>query len=146
MQTTAKRYQYKLIPSKRRDHPIKTRAQQDGYTLERVDVHGPTTTPLLNNSEQRHHSAAPTVLVRGAECYVGRNDNPSFGASVRSLPGCLLHLKRTIMQLGRSHSKSSRIRSGAPWARPDAIRYARVCAYVRRAMALTSLAAVGLRV
>jgi hypothetical protein len=46
---------------------------QDGYTLERVDVHG--------GSE-----AAPAVLVRGAECYVGQNDNPSFGACVLPSP------------------------------------------------------------
>jgi len=42
--------------------------EKDGYTLERVDVHG--------GSE-----AAPSVLVHGAECYVGRNDNPSFVGS-----------------------------------------------------------------
>ncbi|KAH9065015.1 ChaC-like protein [Lactarius vividus] len=38
--------------------------EKDGYTLERVDVHG-----------------AGDVLVCGAECYVGRNDNPSFVGS-----------------------------------------------------------------
>ena len=46
---------------------------QDGYTLERVDVHG-----------SGEEAATPVVLVRGAECYVGRNDNPSFGACVQS--------------------------------------------------------------
>ncbi|KAH9172888.1 ChaC-like protein [Lactarius sanguifluus] len=38
--------------------------EKDGYTLERVDVHG-----------------AGNVPVCGAECYVGRNDNPSFVGS-----------------------------------------------------------------
>ncbi|KAI9453656.1 ChaC-like protein [Lactarius psammicola] len=49
--------------------------EKDGYTLERVDVHG-----LLGASEEGHEAAA-VVLVRGAECYVGRNDNPSFVGS-----------------------------------------------------------------
>ena len=39
---------------------------QDGYTLERVDVYG-----LVDGVHE-------TVVIPGAECYVGRNDNPSF--------------------------------------------------------------------
>jgi hypothetical protein len=39
---------------------------QDGYTLERVDVYG-----LVDGVHE-------TVLIPGAECYVGRKDNPSF--------------------------------------------------------------------
>lgn len=39
---------------------------QDGYTLERVDVYG-----LIDGVHE-------TVVIPGAECYVGRNDNPSF--------------------------------------------------------------------
>jgi len=50
---------------------VRARAHQDGYTLERVDVHGPAPSG----------DAATVVLVRGAECYVGRNDNPSFVGS-----------------------------------------------------------------
>ena len=49
---------------------------QDGYTLERVDVHG--------SGGGEAAAAVTPVLVRGAECYVGRNDNPSFGACVQS--------------------------------------------------------------
>ncbi|KAI0286417.1 ChaC-like protein [Russula brevipes] len=40
--------------------------EKDGYTLERVDVYG-----LVDGA----HDA---VVIPGAECYVGRNDNPSF--------------------------------------------------------------------
>jgi hypothetical protein len=43
---------------------------QDGYTLERVDVYG------LVDGRHEHEM----VVVQGAECYVGRNDNPSFSA------------------------------------------------------------------
>ena len=50
---------------------------QDGYTLERVDVHD-------SGGEAAAAATPPVVLVRGAECYVGRNDNPSFGACVQS--------------------------------------------------------------
>lgn len=39
---------------------------QDGYTLERVDVYG-----LIDGVHE-------TMVIPGAECYVGRNDNPSF--------------------------------------------------------------------
>ncbi|KAI0297521.1 ChaC-like protein [Multifurca ochricompacta] len=39
--------------------------EKDGYTLERVDVYG-----LVDGQE--------TIVMPGAECYVGRNDNPSF--------------------------------------------------------------------
>jgi cation transport protein ChaC len=41
---------------------------QDGYTLERVDVYG-----LIDGVNE-------TVVIPGAECYVGRNDNPSFSS------------------------------------------------------------------
>jgi hypothetical protein len=41
---------------------------QDGYTLERVDVYG-----LIDGVHE-------TVVIPGAECYVGRNDNPSFSS------------------------------------------------------------------
>ncbi|KAF8502871.1 ChaC-like protein-domain-containing protein [Russula emetica] len=40
--------------------------EKDGYTLERVDVYG-----LIDGVHE-------TVVIPGAECYVGRNDNPSF--------------------------------------------------------------------
>jgi cation transport protein ChaC len=40
--------------------------EKDGYTLERVDVYG-----LVDGVHE-------TVVIPGAECYVGRNDNPSF--------------------------------------------------------------------
>ena len=61
------------------------RVTQDGYTLERVDVHGHTSLPLGGSEgEGGGHEAATVVLVRGAECYVGQNDNPSFGACVRA--------------------------------------------------------------
>ncbi|KAI9510700.1 ChaC-like protein, partial [Russula earlei] len=43
--------------------------EKDGYTLERVDVYG-----LVGGAHER-------VLIPGAECYVGRNDNPSFVGS-----------------------------------------------------------------
>ncbi len=43
---------------------------QDGYTLERVNVYG-----LIDGVHE-------TVVISGAECYVGRNDNPSFSQSV----------------------------------------------------------------
>jgi len=39
---------------------------QDGYTLERVDIYG-----LIDGVHE-------TVVIPGAECYVGRKDNPSF--------------------------------------------------------------------
>ena len=41
---------------------------QDGYTLERVDIYG-----LIDGVHE-------TVVIPGAECYVGRNDNPSFSS------------------------------------------------------------------
>ena len=41
---------------------------QDGYTLERVDVYG-----LIDGVHE-------TVVIPGVECYVGRNDNPSFSS------------------------------------------------------------------
>ncbi|KAH9990495.1 ChaC-like protein [Russula vinacea] len=40
--------------------------EKDGYTLERVDVYG-----LVDGVHE-------TVVIPGAECYVGRSDNPSF--------------------------------------------------------------------
>jgi len=43
--------------------------EKDGYTLERVDVYG-----LVDGVHE-------TVVIPGAECYVGRNDNPSFVGS-----------------------------------------------------------------
>jgi hypothetical protein len=46
---------------------------QDGYTLERVDVYG-----LIDGVHE-------TVVIPGAECYVGRNDNPSFSSCRLSL-------------------------------------------------------------
>jgi len=49
--------------------------EKDGYTLERVDVYG-----LVDGVHE-------TVVIPGAECYVGRNDNPSFarGETLRAL-------------------------------------------------------------
>ncbi|KAH8978568.1 hypothetical protein EDB92DRAFT_1956329 [Lactarius akahatsu] len=53
-ETTVKRYAHRVLKCE-----LIVRAQQDGYTLERVDVHG-------NGKE------GPVVmLVRGSECYVG---------------------------------------------------------------------------
>lgn len=54
--------------------------EKDGYTLERVDVHGPPAAPL-GGGTSGEEEGRETVLVRGAECYVGRNDNPSFVGS-----------------------------------------------------------------
>jgi hypothetical protein len=88
---------------------------QDGHTLERIDVHGGSET-------------APAVLMHGAECYVGRNDNPSesfslaFSAYISPLP--MPPLFEHTLQLGRSCLKSRLIRFGTPWARRGAIRYA----------------------
>jgi hypothetical protein len=91
---------------------------QDGYTLERVDVYG-----LIDGVHE-------TVVIPGAECYVGRNDNPSF-SSCRSfhlfhlyrrftfLPSkfflvCLKTLNASRLQLVRSRSARFRILSGVP--------------------------------
>jgi len=57
------------------------RAPQDGYTLERVDVYG-----IIHDDEKGPREA---VVISGVECYVARNDNPSFGAH----PSLLLRLK-----------------------------------------------------
>ena len=53
-------------------------APQDGYTLERVDVYG-----LVDGDGDGAHE---TVVISSAECYVARNDNPSFSASRHSTP------------------------------------------------------------
>jgi len=55
--------------------------EKDGYTLERVDVYG-----LVDGGHE-------TVVIPGAECYVGRNDNPSFIGSepLGELAGTIWH-------------------------------------------------------
>ena len=52
-----------------RIHHSLVAAAQDGYTLERVDVYG------------RVDGVHEPVVTSSAECYVARNDNPSFSAS-----------------------------------------------------------------
>ncbi|KAK0448444.1 ChaC-like protein [Desarmillaria tabescens] len=42
--------------------------EKDGYTMETIDIHG------LDPSDGRTEK----VIIHGAYCYVGRNDNPSF--------------------------------------------------------------------
>jgi cation transport protein ChaC len=49
-------------------HSSRSSPFQDGYTLERVDVYG-----LIDGVHE-------IVVIPGAECYVGRNDNPSFSS------------------------------------------------------------------
>ncbi len=51
---------------------------QDGYTLESVDIYG-----LIDGVHE-------TVVIPGAECYVGRNDNPSFSSCGSLSIPCLL--------------------------------------------------------
>jgi hypothetical protein len=57
---------------------------QDGYTLERVDIYGPIGDGLHE-----------TVVMPGVECYVGRNDNPSFSSCGRpfSIHSTAFHIK-----------------------------------------------------
>ena len=55
------------------------RAPQDGYTLERVDVYG-----IIHDDDEDDKGPREAVVISGVECYVARNDNPSFGA--HSLP------------------------------------------------------------
>ena len=62
---------------------------QDGYTLERVDVYG-----LIDGVHE-------TVVIPGAECYVGRNDNPSFSSCGSFSIPRLLYQRLTFF----SHSK-----------------------------------------
>jgi hypothetical protein len=80
---------------------------QDGYTLERVDVYG-----LIDGVHE-------TVVIPGAECYVGRNDNPSFSSCGLSLPHIyqrFTFLPKKILadQLVRSRSANFRMLSGVP--------------------------------
>jgi hypothetical protein len=92
--------------------PILILSVQDGYTLERVDVYG-----LVDGVHE-------TVVIPGAECYVGRNDNPSFGACV---PSSLLVPHPLIFddhKSARSPSAHSRIPSGMRWVRQARTRYA----------------------
>jgi len=81
--------------------------EKDGYTLERVDVHGP-------DGEEGH-----SVLVRGAECYVGRNDNPSFVGS-ESLEELADTVWRAVGPSGRNkdyvYNLAAAIRALAPEA------------------------------
>ncbi|PBK61493.1 ChaC-like protein [Armillaria solidipes] len=42
--------------------------EKDGYTMETIDIHG------LDFADGK----TDKVIIRGAYCYVGRNDNPSF--------------------------------------------------------------------
>jgi hypothetical protein len=60
---------------------------QDGYTLERVDVYG-----LVDDDGTRE-----AIVIPGAECYIGRNDNPSFS--------CVLCL--SLLSLSLSFSLTS---------------------------------------
>lgn len=53
---------------RRPTHVVLSFTTQDGYTLERVDVYG-----LVDGVHE-------TVVIPGAECYVGRSDNPSFSS------------------------------------------------------------------
>jgi len=48
--------------------------EKDGYTLERVDVYG-----LVHDGD--HDEPREAVVISGVECYVARNDNPSFVGS-----------------------------------------------------------------
>ncbi len=91
---------------------------QDGYTLERVDVYG-----LIDGVHE-------TVVIPGAECYVGRNDNPSFSPCGLSpfhriafhipppppafFSKFFLRVSRLQFQLVRSRSARFRILSGVP--------------------------------
>jgi hypothetical protein len=81
---------------------------QDGYTLERVDVYG-----LVDGVHE-------TVVISSAECYVARNDNPSFSASppLLSIPSTNARRK-----LARNHLERSRMLSGMPWALQGRTRY-----------------------
>jgi cation transport protein ChaC len=89
--------------------------EKDGYTLERVDVHG----PALHVGEKEGHDAASMVLVRGAECYVGRNDNPSFVGS-ETLEGLADTIWRSVGPSGRNkdylYNLAAAVRALAPEA------------------------------
>ena len=113
-------------------HSIWSSPCQDGYTLERVDVYG-----LVDGVRE-------TVVIPGAECYVGRNDNPSFSSSILSpaprlqsvsysppLPSLTnfffgTFLVMTNLQLVRSRSANFRKLSGVPWVRQAQTRYVTV--------------------
>ena len=71
-------------------HTSPVRAPQDGYTLERVDVYG------LVDGDGAHE----TVVISSAECYVARNDNPSFSASPAALSSLFLRLMPDASWLG----------------------------------------------
>jgi hypothetical protein len=95
-------------------HSSRSSPFQDGYTLERVDVYG-----LIDGVHE-------IVVIPGAECYVGRNDNPSFSScglfSIPRLPAFHMFspppfpkfVSGRRLQLVRSHLANFRILSGVP--------------------------------
>jgi hypothetical protein len=124
-----------LFPPHHTSHHTRTHSLthvQDGYTLERVNVYG-----LIDGVHE-------TVVIPGAECYVGRNDNPSFSQSVSPCRAGLsshfsiltqrftpskkkknsLHaLVSSTLQLVLSRSASFQIQFGMPRARRARTRY-----------------------